>query len=343
MRGEREIMELISRDEDLAIIADRACRLLEGQISGARASLMGMSDAGVLTLVAAPGLPAGYTEHLSEIPVGPTIGSCGRAAFTGEPVISADLRRDPNWQDLLPLLEPFGLQACWSVPLLSSSGSVLGTFAVYFLYERTPSDGEIDLLRRISDIVAISIERRRALDRIRYLAMYDQLTGLANRSLLSDRLMTAIRQARRSSGRLALLFIDFDGFKAINDRYGHDAGDEVLAASGQRLRQTLRESDTPARIGGDEFVVLLPDVESVKTAALVAEKLLKGMQDPIPWMEHTLQVGVSIGIALYPDHGETADDLLSRADDAMYAAKMAGKGRWVLFDSKEMGGSPSPT
>lgn len=339
LRGERELMELISRDEDLPVVADRACRLLDSQIPGARASLMHLSEQKQLTTVAAPGLAPDYGATLGAIEIGPAIGSCGRAAYLGETVVSADLRRDPCWADYRHLADTFGVRACWSQPILSSTGGVLGTIGIYFPTERAPTDSELDLQRRICDIVAISIERRRTVDRIRYLALYDQLTGLANRSLLSDRLMTAIRQARRASGQLALLFLDFDGFKAINDRFGHDAGDEVLAVSGQRLRQALRESDTPARIGGDEFVVLLPDVaSSVSTAAHVAEKLLAVVQEPIPWMEHFLRVGVSIGVALYPQHGDTADELLSHADDAMYAAKLAGKGRWVLFDPALAGG-----
>ncbi len=332
LRGERELMELISRDEDLPVVAARACRLLDSQIPGARSSLMVLSEQKQLSTVAAPGLAPDYSSVLGAIDIGPSVGSCGRAAYTGEAVISTDLIRDPCWADYRPLAERFGFRACWSQPILASSGGVLGTIGIYFTIERAPTDSELDLQRRICDIVAISIERRRTVDRIRYLALYDQLTGLANRSLLSDRLMTAIRQARRTSGQLALLFLDFDGFKAVNDRFGHDAGDEVLAVSGQRLRQTLRESDTPARIGGDEFVVLLPDVQAVATAAHVAEKLLTVMQEPIPWMDHFLQVGVSIGVALYPEHGDTADELLSHADDAMYTAKMAGKGRWTLFD-----------
>lgn len=332
LRGERELMELISRDEDLTVVAARACRLLDSQIPGAKASLMQLSEQKQLSTVAAPGLSPEYGAALGAIEIGPAIGSCGRAAYTGEAVVSTDLFRDPCWADYRSLAETFGVRACWSQPILASTGGVLGTIGIYFSTERAPTDSELDLQRRICDIVAISIERRRTVDRIRYLALYDQLTGLANRSLLSDRLMTAIRQARRSSGQLALLFLDFDGFKAINDRFGHDAGDEVLAVSGQRLRQALRESDTPARIGGDEFVVLLPDVTVVSTAAHVAEKLLTVIQEPIPWMQHFLQVGVSIGVALYPDHGDTADELLSHADDAMYAAKLAGKGRWTLFD-----------
>jgi diguanylate cyclase (GGDEF)-like protein/PAS domain S-box-containing protein len=161
-------------------------------------------------------------------------------------------------------------------------------------------------------------------ERYRHLAYHDTLTRLPNRRLLTDRLDQAIRLAAREGRRIALLLLDLDGFKQINDRHGHAVGDRVLAAVAGRLRETVREADTVARMGGDEFVVLLHEVGDIGDATQVAEKIHACIREPIVDGERRLTVGTSIGISLFPDHGETPDALLHRADHAMYRGKNRG-------------------
>jgi diguanylate cyclase (GGDEF)-like protein/PAS domain S-box-containing protein len=162
-------------------------------------------------------------------------------------------------------------------------------------------------------------------------ATHDPLTGLPNRRLLVDRLEQALALARRTDGHLAMLFIDLDGFKEINDRFGHVTGDRVLEAIGKRLHDLLRSTDTAARIGGDEFGILLANINDDGDAALVARKILDGLSAPLVLRDREIRLGASVGICLYPQHARSADELISRADAAMYQVKHAGKGAYAFY------------
>jgi len=175
-------------------------------------------------------------------------------------------------------------------------------------------------------------ERKKAEARLAYLAHHDFLTGLPNRALFLDRVNCALALSRRSHYVLAILFIDLDGFKSVNDTLGHEAGDVLLQETARRLGMVVRNSDTVARLGGDEFTVLLNNVGDEHQAASVAEKILHALAEPIglPGGE-TARVGGSIGISMYECDDESAESLLKRADSAMYRAKEAGKNTWRLF------------
>jgi diguanylate cyclase (GGDEF)-like protein len=160
--------------------------------------------------------------------------------------------------------------------------------------------------------------------RFRHLAYHDPLTQLPNRRLLEDRLEHAIRNAHRNGHQLALLLIDLDKFKPINDEHGHATGDRVLEAVAGRLRKCVRETDTVARLGGDEFVVLLSTIETTNDAFSIAEKIHASITEPIIADERHHRVATSIGISLYPEHGDTVGALLHRADHAMYKVKQNG-------------------
>ena len=168
-------------------------------------------------------------------------------------------------------------------------------------------------------------ERVRDKEKLAYLAHYDQLTALPNRYLFLDRLDQMIKHAKRGGSNFALLYIDLDNYKSINDLLGHATGDLVLIKTGQTLKQSLRESDTIARLGGDEFVVLLDNIQSTDEVSTVAEYLVKELHQPCEIDGHAIQLSGSIGIAIYPTNGETADTLLNFADKAMYRAKNKGK------------------
>ena len=168
-------------------------------------------------------------------------------------------------------------------------------------------------------------ERKKAEDLISFQAYHDQLTQLPNRALLQDRLMLALTQARRDGGMLAVMYVDLDRFKLVNDTYGHAIGDELLKAIALRIRTCLRASDTLSRHGGDEFIVLLPEVASEADALMVAEKVLGVLKPPFRIMEREFHATVSIGLAFYPGDDETADGLVRKADIAMYQVKTRGK------------------
>lgn len=166
---------------------------------------------------------------------------------------------------------------------------------------------------------------------IRYRANYDALTGLPNRSLLHDRLLQALANTERELSQLAVLFLDIDGFKPVNDRFGHLAGDQLLVALSERLCDCVRESDTVARLAGDEFVVVLPNIAHRGDAEAIALKILALLDEPFRMEGESVPIGVSIGIALYPLHGHNAAQLLEAADHAMYRAKQHGKGCFAFM------------
>jgi diguanylate cyclase (GGDEF)-like protein/PAS domain S-box-containing protein len=176
-------------------------------------------------------------------------------------------------------------------------------------------------------------QRRRAEERVRYLAQHDALTGLPNRGLFRDRIALAIAQARRERRSVAVLFIDLDHFKHINDSLGHQVGDRLLRAAARRLQRCLREGDSVARLGGDEFVIGLPRIDSSNDAALVAQKAIEALARPLVVDEHELHVTGSIGISLYPMDGEEVDVLMRAADTAMYHAKEKGRDNYQFFTS----------
>ena len=174
-------------------------------------------------------------------------------------------------------------------------------------------------------------EHRIETDRIRRLAHYDLLTGLPNRALFADRARQALSKARREKSELAVMFIDLDLFKQINDTLGHAVGDLLLKAAAARMQDCLRGSDTVARIGGDEFVVLVPDVESAENAMSVALKIRHALARPFQLSGRSLRVSCSLGIALFPGHGADQNQLLSNADTAMYRAKSRGRNRVEIY------------
>ena len=174
-------------------------------------------------------------------------------------------------------------------------------------------------------------DRKEAEARIRYMALHDALTGLPNRLLFDDRLSTAIPLARRNDTKVAVLILDLDRFKHINDSLGHHVGDQLLEQFAMRLRTCLRESDTAARLGGDEFAVCLPELESPQDAEVVAQKIQGVLQAPFQIEQHELNIGTSIGIACYPEDGTDHGTLLRAADTAMYDAKANGRGVYRFF------------
>lgn len=187
-------------------------------------------------------------------------------------------------------------------------------------------------LRAINDQLAHEIsERKVAEQNLRHLATHDALTGLANRLLLRDRLDLCVARARRFKGRLAVMMLDLDGFKEVNDGLGHEAGDALLKTIASRLKKAARECDTVARFGGDEFVLLLTDLAAEEDTKIVADRVLAAVREEIPFGEHTLRVSTSIGVAVYPRDGEDAEALLKCADMAMYEVKAAGRDGYRHF------------
>jgi diguanylate cyclase (GGDEF)-like protein len=188
--------------------------------------------------------------------------------------------------------------------------------------------GDIELLAVGRNIT----QRLTTEDALRHLATHDVLTGLPNRSLLTDRLNMAMAQARRTGKGFAVLALDLDGFKKINDALGHPVGDILLREAGTRLRNALRDTDTLARVGGDEFIAILPSTLAEAEIQIVARRMISSIQQPFDIQGHALYVSTSIGVATFPDHSDNEVKLLAHADTALYRAKETGKARYVLYD-----------
>ncbi|EME68770.1 response regulator [Paramagnetospirillum caucaseum] len=174
-------------------------------------------------------------------------------------------------------------------------------------------------------------ERKENEERIKRLAHHDTLTGLPNRNLLNDRISHALARVRRHGGRMAVLYVDLDKFKPINDTLGHEAGDAVLREVARRLNNCVRSSDTVSRVGGDEFVVVVEEIGRPGEAAMVARKIIETLGTPIVYQGHDCQVGASIGIAVFPDDGNTMDEVSKAADVAMYRVKHSGRNGYCFY------------
>ena len=460
LAGQKQVLEQIvaglSLDATLAAIV----LLLERQFPRTKGMALLLDDSGThIARGVAPSLPQAYTDTLKGLAIGPDIGSCGAAAYRRELVVASDIASDPKWTDFRELALLYGLEACWSQPIISHDGELFGTLAMYMRHPGEPVASELDALLTVAPVAAIAIkraqveaqmratnerfhlvaratqdavcdwdlitrtawwndeyrkqfghtlgakpgieswsdylhpqehervlanihtainsgaatwtdeyrfrrhdggyatvfgrafiardahgravrmigsmlditERKRSEEQLAYLAQYDTLTSLPNRNLFQDRLGHALARADRNRGLVALIYVDLDRFKEINDTLGHTLGDKVLQTVATRLRACVRESDTVARLGGDEFTIILEDVSSADAVAQVARKVLDSLAPSMVIGERDIVITGSLGVTLYPHHGGTSEILVQQADMAMYQAKTEGRNNFQFY------------
>jgi len=453
------VLELLANGAPLGTILENIVRGVEQSNPAMLCSIMLLDNQGKHLLTgAAPSLPEFFNAALNDLEIGIGVGSCGTSAFTGQRVIVDDIQSHPYWASYKQLAHKAVLGACWSEPIHSTRGKVLGTFAIYHHETRKPCDTDIQLLEKTANVAAIALERYRAdqalkesekmlsdilenvrayiylkdiqgrylfanrllrelftapmeeivgyddskfydantaanmhqsdllvlhdgklvrreesnpnpltgetsvyltiklplrhedgsiyalcgiatditkekeiEEHIRHMAQYDALTNLPNRALFSDRLQQTFSTAKRTHEHFGLMFIDLDKFKPVNDTFGHAVGDLLLNEAAQRMQSCVRQSDTVARIGGDEFVVLLPSLKQDQDAQEVAEKIRHALNLPFELSGHTLNISSSIGVAIYPAHGDNENELVKHADIAMYYAKENGRNNVTVY------------
>ena len=280
---------LMESTADSIYFKDRECRLL--RVSRMMALSLGFSDPAELvgkTDIDLYGEAFGQGTRKDDL----------RVMETGRPIIGlVESRQLDNGQTNWTLAS--------KLPLRDESGNVIGL---------------VGITREINEMRQVEVA-------LQHLATHDSLTDLPNRFLMIDRLSQLLGRARRSGAAVALLFLDIDRFKDFNDSHGHEFGDLLLRAVAQRLTESVRQSDTVSRIGGDEFVIVLETIRQAKDADTVALKVLDAVARPLTLQRHRVKVTVSIGISFYPENGEEPDTLLRAADNAMYLAKKEGGNR----------------
>ena len=284
----------------IGIARDPACRRIEGNPYMAR--LMGLSTRHNISLSASDGDALPSTRlYRDGRPLLPEELPMQRAAAQGTEVVNMEMDVVRDGQKVATIVG-------YAAPLFDETGRPRGAIGA-----------SLDIT-----------ERKRAEEQIKGLAYHDSLTGLPNRRLFQDRLSIAVAQAHRNTQRLAVLFLDLDRFKPVNDTLGHAAGDRLIQDVAERLRTCLREGDTVARLGGDEFTLLLPGLAQMVDAARVADKVLETLRVPFLIEGHELFVTASIGISLYPEDGRDVESLVKNADAAMYRAKQQGRDNYQL-------------
>ena len=325
--GQAQILEMIATDAPLADVLDHLVRLMEAQLLGVRIAVLLLDEEGVhLRHGAAPSLPEAYVKGHEGLKIGPNVGSCGAAVYSRETVVVADVTTDPRWSDYREIAAALAIRSGWSVPILSHRGQALGTFALYSDAVREPTEDERHLLDVATKIAGIAIERKLAEERIQFMATHDALTGLPNRALLKDRLTQALLLAERHDCWAAVVFIDLDNFKYVNDSLGHNAGDDLLRAMAERMIGCVRATDTVVRLGGDEFVIVLGDqAKSIEPITGTLRRLQSAISSPIDIAGHAVRVTGSLGVAIFPNDADDAEALLANADVAMYRAKENGR------------------
>lgn len=338
-RVHNRVLELLSRGASLDVILLAIVESVETEYPEMMCSILLLDKEGKhLHSGASRSLPDFYNEAIDGIEIGIGAGSCGTATFTGERVIVEDIASHPYWASYLEVTTRAGLGSCWSQPIYGSANKVLGTFAIYHRDRHSPEPEDISLIEASANLAAIAIERYHAAEALRQseekhrrLAHYDVLTGLPTRVLFSDRLKQSIRSAKRNKKNLALMFLDLDKFKPVNDSFGHAVGDLLLKEVAVRMQSCVRASDTVSRIGGDEFVILLQDVADANSAFHVAEKIRLALNQPFELAGYQMNISCCVGIALYPEHATDERTLTKNADMAMYRAKENGRNQVQVF------------
>ncbi len=253
----------------------------------------------------------------------------GQVLKTGSPVWWTDATAE---EDFLrkDVAERAQIKSGFAFPLFTES-RIQAVFEFFSKQKRDRDEHLVSMTARVGPHLGLVFERKQERENLRYQAYHDVLTGLPNRTLLEDRFLQALAYARRNNSMMAVLFLDLDRFKNINDRLGHQAGDLFLRAVSQRLSTSLREVDTIARLGGDEFMILLPGIQDIQDAAKTAQKILLSFETPFYAEGQQLQTSTSIGISLYPHDGEDLSTLMKNADVALYRAKEKGRNNCQLY------------
>ena len=330
-RAHDSMLEMVAKDSSLSDILNTIVKNIELEDSTSLCSVLLIDKEGKhLLLGASPSLPDFYNKAIHGVEIGFGVGSCGTAAFLGKRVIAADIVNHEYWQPYKGLAQKAGLAACWSEPIISSTGKVLGTFAIYHKKPVSPNSSDIERISFAANLAAIAIENRNARNELEYRAYSDYLTGLANRRYFIEQAELELSRHNRYKYELSLIMLDIDFFKKINDTYGHNIGDLVLQKIADASRKVLRDIDIIGRIGGEEFAILLPQT-SIKDSLKVAERLRIEISNASVSLENGVKINFTSSFGVVAASESNIDELLKIADKALYKAKESGRNRVCTF------------
>ena len=335
IEGQNRLLQLIGANEDPLFILNAVCDFVhELRPSWCVGIQLLADDQRTFAQGIGQEFPDILLKQLNEMPVTHGNGIWSDAVLVACPVQIEQLQQAPCMQFVNGLEELSAFASSMAWPLMDKHGQVLGSFTLLFPDVPCMNEDDMSLIGIMIEIATIAIEGRRSEKKILQLAHYDELTGLPNRFLYNQHLAKALSLAERNRTRLAVLFLDLDRFKNINDTFGHDEGDKVLRSVAQRFRKTLRESDIVARVGGDEFILLIDQFNEPRDLCDIADKLLFEASQPFEIYGQECQLSASIGIATFPTDGRDAQTLLKNADIAMYRAKNKGKDNFQFYASE---------
>jgi len=331
LADQNRILNLIAAGADLEVIFATLVEFLETQCNGLRCALAALDASGERSLVAAPTLPAGFAQALAAAGEPESSESGSRAVSSiGTPTLAnfAVRQLDASLGAQIGETGPHYVTTC---PISGSQNQPLGALYLFARQGNPLREHDLRLISICTGLAGIAIEGRWAAERIQHLAHHDDLTGLPNRFLFNSQLEQALARAERLGSALALLFLDLDRFKVINDTLGHAAGDSALAQIARHLRACVRGSDLLARVGGDEFTLVVEHASGIEDLVLISKKLLSTMSSAVTLNGAQYQLSGSIGIAIFPKDGTDAASLLKNADIAMYRAKSTGRNTYHFY------------
>jgi diguanylate cyclase (GGDEF)-like protein/PAS domain S-box-containing protein len=337
-RNRNRVLEMVAENESIGAILAEVAHLVEEERPGALCALLILKDE-VLAWTSAPSFPPEAIRLLKPFRVLRGAAALATAEVAHSTVFWEDVRTCPFWAERGHLAAQMGVVSCRSAPILSGEGVLLGILALHYREGQPHDQSDTELLQAAGRLAARALEQRGLNDRLEFQARHDSLTGLPNRSYFMELLNAALREAETDAGRrpgyLAVLFIDLDRFKQINDILGHAMGDRLLREVGQRLKRLLTADDLAGRMGGDEFIIVLPRKQDEEGAALASREFLEALRAPHQIEDNELFVTASIGVAIYPRHGKTVAELLRNADLAMYHVKNSGKNDVEVFRAED--------
>ncbi|WP_218944241.1 bifunctional diguanylate cyclase/phosphodiesterase [Marinicella rhabdoformis] len=327
-----EILKKIAIGTPAAEIYDAIALMYEERHPGLRCSMLELHGNKLLH-GGAPSLPKAYCDAVHGLEYGPDVGSCGTSSYTGNRVVVEDIDSDPKWVNIKHFALPHGMRSCWSEPIKSSTGKVLGAFGMYYNHVAKPNEEESADLEAAARLAGIVMERDQIQKKVHTLAYIDELTGLPSRAYFYQNLEKTIQESLDSNDTFGLLYIDLDNFKDVNDSLGHDVGDQLLQIIASRIKDASRAMDFVGRLGGDEFCILVKNLKE-NTTRTIAKRSIDKISEPLNLASRTINPTCSIGVVHFPDDGKDISSLFKAADVSMYRAKEKGKNQTTFYTPK---------